>query len=493
LVLLATGVVEGVFFPSPDGGRPTVGFGYKGVTPLAYALSQPGVILHYLRLSVWPHPLCLDYAWPAARSAAAIVLPGLVIAVLVVLTLWALRRKPKLGFAGAWFFLILAPTSSFIPIRDLAFEHRMYLSLASVVSVCVAVGYAGLERLGARFTLSHTARSTVAAILVVLIIGGLSYGTVQRNRDYQDEERMWRTVIEESPNNPRAFYNWGRTLEAAGRPEKAIEAYEQSIRLNPRYASAYYNLGNVLNELERYGDSIKALRAALRLDPDHVKARASLGVALAKLGRLDEAIAAYQSALGLEPDQVVIRAKLADALKLAGREEEAIAAYRAVIALDSSHAGAHRNLGVLLLDRGRVDEALKLCRRAVELEPENGIGHYNLGNALMEVGRIEEAIASYRRALEVSPDDVSARVNLGNALLRVERVEKAISVLREAVRIAPRHANAIYTLGRAFFRQGEYDAAIDAFGQVLKIDPDDELARRALAVARSARARSAGR
>jgi tetratricopeptide (TPR) repeat protein len=493
LVLVATGVVEGVLFPSTDGGRPSVGFGYKGVTPLVYALSQPGVIVHYLRLSLWPHPLCLDYAWPPARSAAAIVLPGLVIAVMLVLTLWAMRRKPKLGFAGACFFLILAPTSSFIPIRDLAFEHRMYLALASVVAVCVGAGYAGLERLGERFTLNRSARSTVAAALVVLIIGGLCYGTVQRNQDYQNEEQMWRTVIERRPNNSRALYNWGRALAAKGRFNEAIEAYGRSIRLNPRYASAHYNLGNVLNELERYGDSIAALREAVRLDPEHVKARASLGVALAGLGRLDEAIAAYQSALVLEPGHVVTRAKLADALKLAGREDQAIAAYRAVIALDASHAAAHRNLGVLLLDKGRRDEALELCRRAVELEPEDATGRYNLGNVLMEVGRIEDAIASYRRALERNPDDVSARVNLGNALLRMERVEEAIASLREAVRLAPRHANAYYTLGRAFFKRGDYDAAIDAFGQVLKIDPDDELASRALDVARAARVRSASR
>ena len=41
----------------------------KNVSWLQYALSQPGVILHYLALSFWPAELCLDYAWPVAQTA----------------------------------------------------------------------------------------------------------------------------------------------------------------------------------------------------------------------------------------------------------------------------------------------------------------------------------------------------------------------------------------------------------------------------------------
>ena len=77
-------------------------------------------------------PVCF---WPIATRIGQIIPAASVIAALLAATLWALRRAPALGFLGAWFFLILAPTSSFVPIvTEVAAERRMYLPLAAVVA-----------------------------------------------------------------------------------------------------------------------------------------------------------------------------------------------------------------------------------------------------------------------------------------------------------------------------------------------------------------------
>src|SRR5438552_3486703 len=119
-VLSATGIAGLALNParSPD---QTLGLGYAGSTPVAYALTQPGVIVHYLRLALWPDPLCLDYGWPLATSARAIAPPLVLIGALLAATIASFRRRPELGFVGAWFFLLLAPTSSVIPVADAAF------------------------------------------------------------------------------------------------------------------------------------------------------------------------------------------------------------------------------------------------------------------------------------------------------------------------------------------------------------------------------------
>src|SRR5262249_32946181 len=121
------------------------GFGSYYSTP-SYLLSETQVIFYYLRLAFWPIPLCIDYfdwlppdfrtpaqsLWTMRPWAAGIAVLGLAGA-------WGLLKRHWLGFVGAAFFLILAPTSSFMPIRDLVMEHRMYLPLACVV-VPVVVG-----------------------------------------------------------------------------------------------------------------------------------------------------------------------------------------------------------------------------------------------------------------------------------------------------------------------------------------------------------------
>ena len=144
-VLALVGVAQGIVAPQYPKFA-TVGFGYQGATPFDYLRTEAGVVLHYIRLAFVPYPLILDYDWPAADQPLKWLLPGLVIVILLVATVLALWRKPGLGFAGVWFFLILAPTSSIVPIRDAAFEHRMYLSLAAIILLVVFGVYALLRR-----------------------------------------------------------------------------------------------------------------------------------------------------------------------------------------------------------------------------------------------------------------------------------------------------------------------------------------------------------
>ncbi len=119
----------------------TVGLGFAELTPLDYVRTQVGVIWHYLHLSVWPHPLVLDYFdWPIARqSSPSLWLAATVLVVAVLGSLWLVRRRHWLGFIGVWFFAILAPTSSVVPIvSEVAAERRMYLPLAAVVVLVAA-------------------------------------------------------------------------------------------------------------------------------------------------------------------------------------------------------------------------------------------------------------------------------------------------------------------------------------------------------------------
>ena len=105
----------------------------------SYLLTQAEGIVRYLKLCLWPHPLVLDYGTYVARNPAVIVPCFSFLAILVVATVAALRRWPVWGFVGVWFFAILAPSSSVLPLatQTLA-EHRMYLPLAAVTTLAAA-------------------------------------------------------------------------------------------------------------------------------------------------------------------------------------------------------------------------------------------------------------------------------------------------------------------------------------------------------------------
>ena len=111
------------------------GFGFAEWPWWRYLMTQSGVITHYLRLVVWPSPLVFDYDWRPSTLLASL-LPSLLIGVLLFLGAVALYRRRPLGFAIAAFFLLLAPTSSVLPVvTEVAAEHRMYLPLALAIAV----------------------------------------------------------------------------------------------------------------------------------------------------------------------------------------------------------------------------------------------------------------------------------------------------------------------------------------------------------------------
>ena len=141
LALAGTWVLLLALVLATSGRGETAGFG-TAITPFAYGLTQLKAIAHYLRLAVWPHPLVLDYGTAVVTSVDDVWLEGIAVLALLGATAWALVRRPVAGFCGAWFFVILAPSSSFIPlVSQTMAEHRMYLPLAAITVPAVALAW----------------------------------------------------------------------------------------------------------------------------------------------------------------------------------------------------------------------------------------------------------------------------------------------------------------------------------------------------------------
>jgi len=396
----------------PDAARSHVGFGYHGITPLEYAATQPGVILNYLRLSFWPVGLCLDYDWPVATTAIVIIPPALILLLLLGATAWGLVRRSWLGFAGAWFFVILAPTSSFIPIKDLAFEHRMYLPLAAVIAVGVFGGRALLNGSLRRLGLGGKIGPAIQGLVVGAALMLLGYGTHLRNKDYQSDMAMWTDVAAKRPQNARARVAVGNALLARNRVDEAITAYRKAVAIRPDFADGHCALGMGLARKGALDEAVTAYRESLRLDPNHAKAHYNLGNALSRQGRIDESIRSFRESLRIQP----------------------------------RFADAHCNLGNALLAQGRLDEAILEYREAIRIKPGLANAHKNLGDAFRRLDRMDGAVAAFQEAIRIQPDYANAHANLAAAYFDRGEYEEAAKHAREALRIDPAHAAAAETL-----------------------------------------------
>ena len=323
----------------------TVGFGL-GVSSWEYALTQCRAIVLYLKLSVWPHPLVIDYGTALATNALEVWPQALLLILLAAGTIFSLWRRPALGFAGAWFFAILAPSSSVVPlVTQTIAEHRMYLPLAAVIVTGVAGLHALLHRLHDCGQLDHgtptnadgdqpatgrpargplvrlcsgllsavhgpvvsgpVVRGPVVLLVPLLALAlGLGLLTARRNEDYRSELAICNDTVAKQPDNARAHTNLGVALsKIPGHQDDAIAQYEEALRLKPDSAEAHNNLGLALaRDPLRLNDAVAQYREALRLQPDYAPGWHNLGACWFHLGNRSEAAAAFREELRLSPN-----------------------------------------------------------------------------------------------------------------------------------------------------------------------------------------------
>ncbi len=406
--LAATWLVLAYLVLAAHGRNGTAGFGGE-ISWLSYALTQLTAIPHYLWLCCWPHPLVFYYGRVLVTEPARILPAAVVVAGLLGATGWALVRRPPLGFLGAVFFLVLAPSSSVVPVAtETMAEHRIYLSLIPVVVLAVLGLQAWLGRAALPCGLG------LAGVLLVL--------TWQRNEAYGDPLELWGDTVARQPANIWARNEFGKELaRRPGRQGDAVAQYREALRLKPDYVEAHNNLGNTLLLIPGQTEAaVFQYEEALRLQPDQAVVHYNLGNTLRRLpGRAGAAIEQYEAALRLKPDYAEARSRLGAAqvdlgnelLKIPGKEQAAIDQYEAVLRANPGNIEAHANLGIALMRiPGRAGDALAHYEEAVRLKPDFAEGHYNLALLLLrQPGRQAEARAHFEAFYRLWPDKEQAR------------------------------------------------------------------------------------
>lgn len=421
-----------------------IGLG-SGVGWWTYGLTQFEAIGRYLLLSVWPHPLVFEYGAFTVQDPTEVVPWAMLVVPLVAGTCWALWRRPVGGFLGFWFLALLAPTSLVPGTSQMIVEHRMYLSLAAVLTALVVALHAAIERLAP----AMARRGAGLFLAVIFPFGVAAVGvTFARNEVYRSELSLWSDTVAKRPANPIAHAMLAEALLAAGRSDPALVHFEAAVRLDPTFFVAHERLGELLVRLGRAGEAEVHLREALRLRPDFADAHNQLGLLCAATGRAEEAVERIGRALTLKPEYPEAHFALANTLAGLDRHREAVGHYQTAAALLPDHPAVRYNWANSLAALGRNEEAVAGYREALRLRPNHPATEFNLANSLAGLRRVAEAVAHYQRALQLKPDWAAAELNLGNALLELGRADEAEAHYVAALRLEPQMAEARASLAR---------------------------------------------
>ena len=134
------------------------------------------------------------------------------------------------------------------------------------------------------------------------------------------------------------LYNTGRSRFEAGDVKGAIDAYLQSIKLEPASAEVFLNLGHAYLKLQKDGDAIKAFKQSLKLNPVQPETAYGLGLASFRRGQFQEAVDAFKKAVTLEPKMAKAHYGLTLAYQELGQSTGVIEHYRILERLDKNLA-----------------------------------------------------------------------------------------------------------------------------------------------------------
>lgn len=414
----------------------TVGF-QLGIPWYSYLYTQAWAIPHYLRLVFWPDHLTLDYGqrpiggWQGVPGA--IVMTLFLVATIVA---WARpNRWAWFGFLGAMFFLLLAPSSSVVPIAtEIAAERRIYLALAPALVALVV----GIELLRRRYA----APGRIAPTLAIAAAAALAVVTFQRSRLYADPQALWRDAVANAPANPRAYDNLASTLFFVDPPrlDEAEALYSRAIALDSTYLHAWPGLASVAMDRGKFGTAEWILEHVLTIDPNYSDAIDHLGRLLLREGKPDRALPYLARFADAYPSDNSL-VSLGTAYLQLGKLDSATSTLRAALAINPNRADALRFLGGLFAEQGRGGDAVRLLERAVSLEPEAGLDRGLLSLAYAEAGRSDDAARAAHQAVSVSKDP-SVPILAARAMLAVHRDDDARAFFNSALQLDPKNREA---------------------------------------------------
>ncbi|MDI6797169.1 MAG: tetratricopeptide repeat protein [Desulfatibacillaceae bacterium] len=347
---------------------------FTEVSPLSYALTQTQVLFYYLKKAFWPLGLNFDLWWNPAKFAYA--WPYAIMAALLVCSAFFLfLKKRPLGFAGAFFFLAIAPSSSFYPLPDMAVEYRVYLPLAAIAAIVAGGGAWLLERV------AKERWFVVWMALTATMAFGLTAATIARNYVFADALNLWTDTVQKAPHNPRARVNLADALQSLGRHDLALGHLEKAREISPATATIYGGLGWAYLELGDIDKAFDNLEKAISLEPKRAVLHMLMALTLVRMGEKDAAIKSYETALQLDPHIFRARYNLANLLLEKGQSQQALNLLEQVVANNPNHAGAWVNMGVILFDMGNIGQAIACFEKALAINPQMEAALINLQKA----------------------------------------------------------------------------------------------------------------
>ena len=439
---------------------------------VAYLITQPFVVLHYINNFYFPFNLSADTDWGLIRN---IFDDRLIIGLIFIVTMLVISIKISVtlslrlvSFGILWFFLALLPTSSIFPLSEVLNDHRVFFPYIGLVLVTVTL----IVQLIVKFEkIFSTHRNKIkVTIFSFLFLGIHAYGVHQRNKIWSSGETLWKDVTIKSPNNARGLMNYGNSLMARGDYAGAENCYVRGIKLWPAYSYLYVNMGVLKAATNHPKEAESNFRQAMAYNAYNPECYYYFANFLKNSNRYDEAKEVIEKGLQVSPGHtgcIVLQNEIN--ILITDKGDETKAQEKKVKQYPT--AENFLNLSIRYYNDKRYADCVTAAQEALKFDPKSFVAYNNIGAACNLLGKFDEAVAACKKALELRPDFQLAKNNLNDILNRRKLVNTADSLAKKH----PTDVNYI-NLSLLFYNVGLYEKSIEAATEAVKLNPRSDIA-----------------
>lgn len=258
----------------------------------------------------------------------------------------------------------------------------------------------------------------------------------------------------------------------AGLTEESMERCREFIARSPGSIEGFARLGSTQHEMAEYGKAIDTFEEALKVDPRNKELWNNLGYTCFCAGFLEKALQCFNKAIEIDPNYKHAWYNKGYAYHGADLLEDAIKCYRRALGLDPFDRVLWNNLGNAMYNLGRYADSIPKFVEAIKVDPDYEIAWNNIGNALEKMSLYKEAIPFHERSLEIRPDFDYALYAKGVCRSLTGDPEGGYDLVLESLDLNPSYDEAWKARSRIAVQMGRYDEALMSIEESLALNPE---------------------